>query len=83
MKQKNILCYGDSNTWGYDPVNACRYGRDVRWPGVLQKELGDGYYRNLRKGFAAGQQFGMIRSRGIRTASNSSYQYCIAIVRLT
>ena len=44
MQQKTILCYGDSNTWGYDPVNACRYGRDVRWPGVLQKELGRDYY---------------------------------------
>ena len=44
MKQKTILCYGDSITWGYDPVNDCRFGRDVRWPGVLQKELGDDYY---------------------------------------
>jgi lysophospholipase L1-like esterase len=44
MKQKNILCYGDSNTWGYDPINACRYGRDVRWTGGFQNELGDDYY---------------------------------------
>ena len=44
MKQKTILCYGDSNTWGYDPVNACRYDRNIRWPGVLQKELGQAYY---------------------------------------
>ena len=38
-----ILCYGDSNTYGYNPVNGLRYPKDVRWPGVLQKLLGDGY----------------------------------------
>ena len=40
---KTILCYGDSNTWGYDPANQTRYPRDVRWPGVLRNGLGDGY----------------------------------------
>ena len=40
---KTILCYGDSNTWGYDPATQTRYPRDVRWPGVLRKELGDDY----------------------------------------
>ena len=28
---KNILCFGDSNTWGYDPVTGSRYAYDVRW----------------------------------------------------
>ncbi|MBT4321072.1 SGNH/GDSL hydrolase family protein [Candidatus Bathyarchaeota archaeon] len=40
---KTILCYGDSNTWGYDPATQSRYPRDVRWPGVLRKEMGEGY----------------------------------------
>ena len=40
---KTILCYGDSNTWGWDPVNQTRYARDERWPGVLRLELGEGY----------------------------------------
>ena len=40
---KTILCYGDSNTWGYEPEIATRYAPDVRWPGVLQHELGRGY----------------------------------------
>lgn len=40
---KTILCYGDSNTWGYDPATQTRYPRDVRWPGVLRKELGEGF----------------------------------------
>ena len=40
---RTILCYGDSNTWGYDPVTEERFGREARWPGVLARELGDGY----------------------------------------
>ncbi len=34
-----ILCYGDSNTHGADPVTGARFGRDIRWPGVLAREL--------------------------------------------
>lgn len=49
MKQKTILCYGDSNTWGYVPVaehtmTKLRYPRNIRWPGVLQTLLGTNYY---------------------------------------
>ena len=40
---KTILCYGDSNTWGYDPASSDRFSRDVRWTRVLGRELGDGY----------------------------------------
>lgn len=39
----SILCYGDSNTHGYNPVNGMRYPEDVRWTGRLQMLLGDGY----------------------------------------
>jgi lysophospholipase L1-like esterase len=42
--EKTILCFGDSNTWGYNPVNGERFGRDVRWPGRLAGLLGSGYY---------------------------------------
>lgn len=40
--QKRILCYGDSNTWGAVP-DGTRYADEVRWTGVLQAALGDGY----------------------------------------
>ncbi len=40
---KRILCYGDSNTWGYIGTTGERYPEDVRWTGVLQKLLGPGY----------------------------------------
>ena len=39
-----ILCFGDSNTYGFTPDWKHRYGRDIRYPGVLQTLLGDGYY---------------------------------------
>lgn len=41
---KTIVCYGDSNTWGYNPATKDRYGRDDRWAGVLRQTLGDGYW---------------------------------------
>ena len=42
---KDILCYGDSNTWGADAADdSRRFPWPARWPGVLQRELGDGYH---------------------------------------
>lgn len=35
-----ILCYGDSNTWGYNAETGDRFPEDVRWTGVLQGLLG-------------------------------------------
>lgn len=40
--KKRILCYGDSNTYGYIPTGG-RYDEDTRWPMRLQRLLGDGY----------------------------------------
>ncbi|HJQ28529.1 MAG TPA: SGNH/GDSL hydrolase family protein [Rubrobacter sp.] len=40
---KTVLCYGDSNTWGSDPESRERFPEDVRWPGVLAGNLGEGY----------------------------------------
>ena len=40
---KTVLCYGDSNTFGFIPGNGMRYPEDVRWPGAMAGILGDGY----------------------------------------
>ncbi len=40
---KRIVCFGDSNTWGYNAVDGSRFPEDVRWTGLLQTKLGDGY----------------------------------------
>lgn len=36
---KKVLCFGDSNTYGYNPDNGSRYPKNVRWTGVLQNLL--------------------------------------------
>lgn len=40
MKQGTIICYGDSNTYGYDPRNGSggRYDKTVRWTGILEEQ---------------------------------------------
>lgn len=44
MQQVRILCYGDSNTWGYISFsNHLRYGNDKRWTKVLANLLGDNF----------------------------------------
>lgn len=40
--KKRVLCFGDSNTYGYNPMGG-RYDEDVRWPMVMQNILGDDY----------------------------------------
>lgn len=39
---KRIVCYGDSNTWGYDVLTDGRFG-SARWTRVLASLLGEGY----------------------------------------
>lgn len=36
---KRIVCYGDSNTWGYVPGTGARYDQQTRWTALLQKSL--------------------------------------------
>jgi lysophospholipase L1-like esterase len=40
---KTVLCYGDSNTWGYNAAGAGRYPLEARWTTALARELGSGY----------------------------------------
>ena len=43
MKQKTVLAFGDSNTFGLDPRSRgeerIRFGADIRWTGLLAKKL--------------------------------------------
>lgn len=38
-----ILCYGDSNTWGFTPCTGARYDAQVRWPGIMARALGSSF----------------------------------------
>ena len=46
---KTIVCYGDSNTWGFMPepelpeLPRSRFDFQTRWTGILQRALGDDY----------------------------------------
>ncbi len=41
---RTVLCFGDSNTYGTVPgSDDDRFPPDVRWPGVLARELGPGW----------------------------------------
>lgn len=41
---KNILCFGDSNTYGLKPDGTGRFDFTVRYPGKLQAILGGNYH---------------------------------------
>jgi len=45
VTERVVLCFGDSNTYGSVPgVAGGRYARDLRWPGVLARELGEDWH---------------------------------------
>lgn len=42
---RTIVCFGDSNTWGYVPGSAGeRFPAEARWPVRLQRALGEGWH---------------------------------------
>ncbi len=41
MDKKHILCFGDSNTWGYASPEGERFADSVRWPRQLARLLGE------------------------------------------
>lgn len=44
MRNIRILCYGDSNTWGYiSGSDHQRYGNDERWTKILESNLGNNF----------------------------------------
>lgn len=47
---RTILCYGDSNTYGYNPKDGSRYSQEVRWTGVLSNLLKDDNTRIIEEG---------------------------------
>lgn len=48
---KQILCFGDSNTYGLIPGTSDRYSRNIRWTGILEEKLNERepYYPNKEK----------------------------------
>ena len=50
---KTILCYGDSNTWGYNPRGG-RYDYTIRWPTVMASLLNNKSSSAISGGSAEG-----------------------------
>jgi lysophospholipase L1-like esterase len=48
---KKVLCYGDSNTWGYRPASGSRFGKNVRWPSLMSEYL-KGDYKIIEEGLS-------------------------------
>lgn len=47
---EQILCFGDSNTWGYDGESRKRLPWGVRWTSLLQEKLNKEEYRVIEEG---------------------------------
>lgn len=47
---KQILCFGDSNTYGLIPKEGGRYPWGIRWISILNEKLGLGKYRVIEEG---------------------------------
>lgn len=47
---RQLLCYGDSNTWGLIPGTHDRYPYEVRWTGILQEKLSEYDIRVVEEG---------------------------------
>lgn len=45
-----ILCFGDSNTYGLIPGTKDRYSREIRWTGILQIRLREKGYHIIEEG---------------------------------
>ena len=41
---KVIVAFGDFNTWGSNPADGTRFAPDMRWTGVMARELGAGFH---------------------------------------
>ena len=47
---REILCFGDSNTYGLIPGTKERYKENIRWTGILQQKLKEQDCRIVEEG---------------------------------
>lgn len=47
---KQILCFGDSNTWGLIPKTGERFPWGIRWTSILSEKLGQDKYHIVEEG---------------------------------
>lgn len=69
---KRIMCFGDSNTWGYIPGDGRRFDENVRWTGLIQKSLGD-EYRIIEEGMSGRTSVYDVMWAPVRNGSDQLY----------
>ena len=69
---RQILCFGDSNTYGLIPGTKDRYDWDTRWSGQIGQRLWEDAAVSSRKDCADGRRFLMIRC-GMADGERSFY----------
>ena len=45
QEPKTVLCFGDSNTWGFNPDGSGRLPYATRWPNQLEHRLNRSIHR--------------------------------------
>lgn len=78
---KQILCFGDSNTWGYDGESGERLPFKVRWTGRLQKAYEGKDVRIIEEGSAEERPCLKIRSGRDGEAQHCCRHYWKHIIR--
>ena len=72
---KQILAFGDSNTWGLVPGTGERYPEHIRWTGILRKAVAPYGYRVLEDGVCGRTTVFQDPSRSGRKGLDSIAQY--------
>ena len=72
---KQILAFGDSNTWGLVPGTAERYPEHIRWTGILRKAVANLGFRILEDGVCGRTTVFQDPSRSGRRGIESLSQY--------
>ena len=72
---KQILAFGDSNTWGLIPGTGERYPEHIRWTGILRKAAAPNGYRVLEDGVCGRTTVFRDPSRSGRKGLDSIDQY--------
>ena len=72
---KQILAFGDSNTWGLVPGTVERYPEHIRWTGILRKAVANLGFRLLEDGVCGRTTVFQDPSRSGRRGIESLAQY--------
>ena len=60
---REILCFGDSNTYGLIPGTKERYKENIRWTGILQQKLKEKDCRIVEEGQACNNRNSLYNDR--------------------